>query len=379
MAGTSRTALEVFYGELSGNIASQWGEDAMATIDDKLHMTETAAVQTVQGPVNWTNTSMMTFAGPVNATSTGINTFAGPFNATSTGINTWAGPANFSHTTGPHVFAGPLSVTTVATNTYAGPMDFNNTINVQGVATFQSNISLAGNFLNTATFSGAIDANSTVDFAGIVTFNTFAYFGGGTTYYVNSSANMIVNDFKWRSGVGFNGHLDHAISAARTWTFPNVTGTLAMWNADNATVTRRISIDCYEVIGKAVDAGGVHRWAELGGNQRAENGATNVTKMGVIFPDGITITALRIYGQCDGTLTMTLQRRTAEQSFPSSTEMASVTLTASWSEVSDISVSPAIIDNTTYTYYLNFAHTFSLNEARVHKIQIDYTVVRPQP
>ncbi len=37
MAGTSRTNMEAFYGELSGVVASQWGEDNMATLDDKLH------------------------------------------------------------------------------------------------------------------------------------------------------------------------------------------------------------------------------------------------------------------------------------------------------------------------------------------------------
>lgn len=200
MAGTSRRQFESFYGELSGNIGSQWGEDAMATLDDKLHMSEQTAVQTVVGPINFTKTgSMYTFASPLNVTPTGVNTFGGPINATSNAVNT---------------FGGPFNATSTGVNTWAGPMDFNDTINVQGIATFQT----AAIFGSTVTFTGAIDANSTVNiegiatfqtgasfgstvtftgsmdingnvvFGGITTFDAMVYYGGGTTYFVSSGA-----------------------------------------------------------------------------------------------------------------------------------------------------------------------------------------------
>lgn len=39
---------------------------------------------------------------------------------------------------------------------------------------------------------------------------------------------VIAGNIRWRSGTAFNGTLDHAISAARTWTFPDATDTLAV-------------------------------------------------------------------------------------------------------------------------------------------------------
>jgi len=204
MAGSSRTDMSTFYpAELSGSIASQWGEDVNVTMDDKLHMSEQTNIQTVQGPINFSKTSTFTFAGPFNNTTTSVNTFAGSINNTSTSMNTFAGPMDFNNTgnfqgavtfqthayfaNGTTYYVDNLGNVNFNAATFSGAIDANSTLNVQGVATFQTNIQLGGNFINTATFSGAIDANSTNNFAGVTTFQTTVYFANGTTYYVNNS------------------------------------------------------------------------------------------------------------------------------------------------------------------------------------------------
>lgn len=299
MAGTSRADLEGFYGELSGNIAAQWGEDTMATIDDKLHMTETASAQTAQGPMNWSNVSMMTFAGPFNATSTGVNTFAGTFNATSTGINTWAGPANFSHTTGPHVFAGPFNATSTAINTFAGPVNASNT--------------------NTSTFGGPIKSGS---------------------------------------------------------------GIVALWDADNIVVTRRYSIQ--------PRGGGVGLLAVLEDDLTnfmvgilsdaayRINAATGY--LGINLPDGAIVTAFRATGTRPGADTFIISLHRAAHSNGAVTDLASVALPSGRAEVSDTSITNATVDNDTYGYVIKFVITNVTGTAKeCNGIQIDYTVVRPQP
>lgn len=93
MTGTSRREIETYYGELSGNIASQWGEDVMASLDDKLHMSEQTSVQTVQGPLNFSNTSVYTFAGPFATLAwRSGTTFDGGFNHAITSDRTWTLP-----------------------------------------------------------------------------------------------------------------------------------------------------------------------------------------------------------------------------------------------------------------------------------------------
>lgn len=299
MAGTSRTDIEGFYGELSGNIGSQWGEDMMTTVDDKLHMTETAAVQTVQGPINWSNTSMMTFAGPFNAISTGINTWAGTVNATSTGINTWAGPANFSHITGPHVFAGPFNATSTAINTFAGPVNATNT--------------------NTSTFGGPIKSGS---------------------------------------------------------------GIVALWNADNVVVTRRYSIQprgggsgLLTILEDDLTNFCVGLLSDAAYRINAGTGY-----LGINLPDGAIVTAFRATGIRPGADTFIISLHRAAHSNGALTDLASVALAATRGEISDTSITNATVDNDTYGYVIKFVITNTSGTAKeCNGIQIDYTVVRPQP
>ena len=88
MAGSSVTNMSTWQ-PFSGIIPSAWGDDMVVTMDDKLHMTVTDNTQTVQGPMNFSNTSVMTFAGPFNNTNTNINTFAGPIQIGSDLLTKW--------------------------------------------------------------------------------------------------------------------------------------------------------------------------------------------------------------------------------------------------------------------------------------------------
>lgn len=236
MAGTSRADIEGFYGELSANIASQWGEDMMATVDDKLHMPATA-IQTVAGPINFsttgtshtfgsplnvtgagintfggpvnaTSTGVNTFAGPFNATATAINTFGGPFNATSTGINTWAGPMNVA-TSSINTFAGPINAThQTSMNTFEGPMDLNGTMNVEGVATFQAQVVLPSSNNLTSLTTGEISQLANIG-AATVSAAQWGYLGGmdqGVAKASSVTFNTVQSD-----NLRANGNTNHRI------------------------------------------------------------------------------------------------------------------------------------------------------------------------
>lgn len=228
MAGSSRTDMGTYYPtELSGSIASQLAEDIIITLDDKLHMTEAVNIQTIQGPLNFsTSGSVHTFASPLNLTSTSVNTFAGAVNVTTTATNTFNGPMDFNGvadfasavTFNTHAYFGGgttyfiseaarakfYQLDIVHVSTFGGGIDVNDAAHFGEIATFGThayfgngttyyvnNVGAAKfsamTVVNTSTFSGSIDANSFVDFATTVTFNGTAYYGGGTTYYINST------------------------------------------------------------------------------------------------------------------------------------------------------------------------------------------------
>ena len=203
MAGSSRADMETYWGaELSGIAQSQWGEDVNVTLDDKLHMSETA-LQTCAGPINWTSTSSFTFAGPV---------------------------------------------------------DINNTLDVLNTATFQSHIYLGGNFYNTATF------NTGISVGGIATFSTTVYFVNPASWFMNSAGLLQAAEFRWKpltyTGQTINSttskFYDLHARNIKDWLYQGGTarisfseGSIYLWGGDAS--DKRVIIYCQETSGGSAE------------------------------------------------------------------------------------------------------------------------------
>ncbi len=253
MVGVSNRALEAQYGELSGSVASQWGEDAMATIDDKLHLSEQTAVQTVQGPVNFSKSgSTYTFAS------------LGDFNA---GITVTGGTATFDTL-----------------------VDMNAGLTVANTATFASTIVTP----NSNNLSSLVTAEvSQLLNIGAVTISATQWgYVGDMDQPVKAGSNVVFGTFKIKSGTAYDGHFDHAITAARTWTLPNISGTVAMWNVDNAIKTRYFTVLIPSATEGSVTFGAGYAWNDLASGQDSI--------YDIHIPDGAIVTDMYIVTSSGG-------------------------------------------------------------------------------
>lgn len=186
-------------------------------------------------------------------------------------------------------------------------------------------------------------------------------------------------DLQFLSDTAFIGVISHSISAQRVWAFPDIAGTVCMWDAANAAVTRLYSISPIEICLARDVAGTAFTWEYDTANRWAQSVTQDVCGLGIHLPHGAIVTGFRVYCQEIGTanLNVTLYDQNAVGGAPR--PMATITAGASLVEVADVAIDYATIDNDTYSYYINLSHTTDNAETRISKIQIDYTVTAPQP
>ena len=191
--------------------------------------------------------------------------------------------------------------------------------------------------------------------------------------------NMATLDDKlhWNSKSTWFSGFSHNNTAARTYTVPDVSGTVAMWNADNSTVTRYKSWDYHGLAITVDSSGGSLMWSIDDSNDWVENSSTPNGYFGVEFPDGATITAFRVWCQTP-TGSMVVELFRASLSGTDGNQLALINGDATMQEQNDLVISDPVIDNANYGYYVKFGLGGS-GEKRVRGIRIDYTVVKPQP
>ncbi len=303
MAGISYRALEAEYGELSGTVESQWGENVMATIDDKLHMSEQTAVQTVQGPVNFTK-----------AGST----------------HTFASLADFN--------AG-ITVTG-ATSIFDTLVDMNAGMTVAQTATFGSTIitPASNNLASLAT--GEVSQLGNI--GGVtITSGQWGYVGD-MDQPIKAGSNVVFGTLKIRSGTAYDCHFEHAATAARTWTFPNISGTVAMWNVANAVKTAYFTALLPEGTEGTIVFGASYAYNQLAsGNDASYN---------LRLPEGCTVTDMYITtSQGGGTTDLDVLIR-EYISAGAWTTKASVTLTDAPNPVTDtpMAVTDFVVDSSKF-------------------------------
>lgn len=194
------------------------------------------------------------------------------------------------------------------------------------------------------------------------------------TGLIHSSQNLV-----FVSATAFEGILNHAISASRTWTFPDVAGIVCMWDADNAAVTRYWSVGYRSILGMLTTRIGSVTLED--GNDYIETGtATTDTYFTVNLPHGAIITAFRGYVQKNGaTDTFNIIIVRYAHSDGTRDVLGSFAATQSMAEGADTSISNATVDNNTYGYAVEINKLGTTDKGVVRSIQIDYTVVRPQP
>lgn len=190
----------------------------------------------------------------------------------------------------------------------------------------------------------------------------------------------VVSDqnIQFESATAFRGIFEHAISASRTWTFPDIAGTLCMWNAANAAVTRYYSKGAYGIFGEGFGNSGT--WTFEGSEEVRGAAGTAVFYLGVNLPHGAIVTAWRVGSQkinggdvCEATLWRTSRLGAGNA------EIGIIAATTSEEEVSDTSMQNATIDNNLYSYFIEFARSGANDVWNIKDIQIDYTVTEPYP
>ena len=151
MVGTIRHTLSDYYeGELTGVIASNWGEDVMVTVDDKLSKS-TTSVQTVQGPIVWSSTA----------------------------TSTWSGQVRFN--------GGVYAINVVNASTFQGLVKFQGAVQFANGTTYYVDGSGHANF-------NALQVNSTLTAKFSAYFQSNVYFASGTTYKVDGNADALLRN-----------------------------------------------------------------------------------------------------------------------------------------------------------------------------------------
>lgn len=346
MAGVSNKAIEAQYGELSGSIASQWGEDVMATLDDKLHMSEQTAVQTVSGPVNFSK-------------------------------------AGSTHTFVSNIALGGQFINTA---TFAGLVDMNAGMTVANTATFGSTIitpnsnNLAS--LLTAEVTQLGNIGTTVSISG----TQWGYVGSmdqqmyQTASVTFAGVDLVNNVVEFSTDGTLTGNSDTAVPTEKA--VKTYSDLRALWNSDNSAITRYFS-DSWWAFGRGVS--GIGTWSvDLTNYYIKQVAASSFSKYSipVNLPHGAVITAVRCTMQktVGGDTVVFNMTRVPHSSGGPETNMALVAATTSMGERSTTSITNPTIDNDGYSYNIYLWHTDSpTGEARFRAWQIDYTVVRPQP
>jgi len=360
MAGSSNTNMSTWV--LTGTVLSIWGDDINVTMDDKLHMTETSLTQTVQSPMNFSNTSVMTFAGSFTNTNTGINTFAGPFNNTSTSVNTFNGPINLD-----------------------------NTLNSESTATFQSDISLGGNFLNTATFSspinatstgvnnfagpfnntntnvntfaGPMDLNNTANFQGAATFQDTVYHGSGTTYYVSGTAYANLQRLTLTDNIRLP--QDVQFTSGYTLCYRLLGGEFIAASHYEGLLT------CYIEIGSSGAPIGVIPYV---------SSPTTVYfySPSIVLPHGAVVTEVRIRWKSTGSNSTNsafhLMRAGIDDDDLASSLASDYGVTTSWTTEIETSITNEVINNSSYRYFLRILKHNECTTINIASLRIKYTV-----
>ena len=202
---------------------------------------------------------------------------------------------------------------------------------------------------------------------------------------VNPKGSFAVGDILYASTVGkmallpkgTNGHFLQQGATIPAWAAAGD----ANWNSDNSpAVTRFLAIGAHEVAAGAIreNTNTLH-YVYDGTNRWADSSTQAVSMMGVHLPHGAIVTALRVTAQESSSTNLSVSlRRDTHASGGSVDSMASVSITTTLTELSDTSISNATINNNTHYYFINF-NISSTIEVRIRAIQIDYTVVRPQP
>lgn len=168
--------------------------------------------------------------------SHGTGTLRYGINATDTtnsGVDVWANNT-FSSTFGTAEI-NPVSTKTVYVANHDNVSTFGNHISTRTDSIF---VECEGASANCLQFQGTPN----ISFLGL-TWNLGAVNESGVTanalfhhngHFASRVDNMAGGNFVFDSGAGFNGTLDHAITAARTWTFPDAAGTVALTSTSAA-------------------------------------------------------------------------------------------------------------------------------------------------
>ncbi len=188
----------------------------------------------------------------------------------------------------------------------------------------------------------------------------------------------IDQDLFLRSATAFNGEFEHAISANRVWTFPDIAGTVCLWNAANAATTRYWSIAGQALVVLTSDDSNKY-WTYDDANDWCQSTTIANSIIPINLPDGAIITAFRVTSQETGSGVLVFRLYRAAHSDGTEAILASTVGSATMEEVADTDIDNATVDNNTYGYYIQVRHTTNANETRLNAIQIDYTVTAPQP
>lgn len=199
--------------------------------------------------------------------------------------------------------------------------------------------------------------------------------------YLDVSENLTtLKDSRFKSNTAYLGALTHANTDNRTYTFPDVTGTVCMWGTGNAPVTRYYTMSGAGLFGKGHGDTGV--WSLAGGLDLALHLGTESGSFfcGVNLPHGAIVTAFRVGSQLgnagDNAQIYLYQKPRLSNSI---NIMAQCDATTTEEEISDTSISAATINNDTGSYLIRFQKAGTNGVFDCYDIQIDYTVTEPYP
>lgn len=154
----------------------------------------------------------------------------------------------------------------------------------------------------------------------------------------------------------------------------------ANWDTDNSPVTRTMSVSPL-VLTAYKDTDGTQRWVWDNPNGYVENntnGFYTYIPLPNGLPNGAVITAFRVTFAGNATFTTDLRRRRQNST---AMEICATTTHTSSSivEQADTSISNNPVDNDDWAYELRTLIGGGGSTSKMYGIQIDYTVVRPQP
>lgn len=150
-----------------------------------------------------------------------------------------------------------------------------------------------------------------------------------------------------------------------------------LWNSDNSpAVTRYVSIDIVNLENGVHINGGAQRWTYSNGSGWASLAGGPSTMMDIPYlPHGAKLKFIKVTGQYTSGSDLFVQIIKRVHSTGAWTAIATVYMIDSMQENSE-SLGDEVVDNDTNSYLLYFG---GASDARIRAIQIDYTVVRPQP